>query len=680
MTQIQLRRGTETQWTDADPVLAAGEVGSDLTNGELRLGDGVTPWSQLPPFRRSPFFDIRNYGAKPDAVDNRVPIQNTLSAAGEAYVATGVQQVVLIPLGVWSVKATASRTFSLPAGVTLLGQDRKGSVIRVDESSGDWAYLFCYPSTGACDNAAIRNLTLDGSANTNATSNPTRGWATERCLINTWGANVTVVGCDLLSNGLWAVKHVGANVRITDNDITADMRPLTLGWFDVSVVWANSDGGRISRNTFTTREATTNTFVVQTAIEAQGHRFTIDGNTTAPGSRTSRGVLFTANTYYDAYPGFSPATAKGAVDNVIEGNLMTVTKYGVEVWGMVITDPQPIAGLRVRRNSFTVDNANTLGASALLRIYVGTPGASGNDGTQTSPIVDLKVSDNLVRFNVRRISTSWDTGDCGVKLTTEVPITGAVVSGNRVLNCGGFGVLASVVDSSTAWIDQLDVVGDNVFTDVREPVRIGRNVKTWRVEGNTFEQRQVWSNFADNMIECVASRQGDYPDETGGIVRRNTIRTPSNFKPFYPLRDQNVAQSVYPASRGYIVEQMGARMQAPGEVVSLGSADVVRRASDGVLVKAQYSWGATLGTLSGVTISSVIDANYMTVNDASNIYPGQSLTLPYQAPFASGSAFVLAVKDNVVRVGSNQLAAAAGHTWAEAVGKPLTFYQQVVNA
>ena len=46
-TQIQLRRGTTAEWAATNPVLAQGEVGIDLTLGEMRLGDGVTAWADL---------------------------------------------------------------------------------------------------------------------------------------------------------------------------------------------------------------------------------------------------------------------------------------------------------------------------------------------------------------------------------------------------------------------------------------------------------------------------------------------------------------------------------------------------------------------------------------------------------------------------------------------------------
>ena len=46
---IQYRRGTEAQWLEADPTLAYGEVGYDLTNNEIRVGDGQKIWADLLP-------------------------------------------------------------------------------------------------------------------------------------------------------------------------------------------------------------------------------------------------------------------------------------------------------------------------------------------------------------------------------------------------------------------------------------------------------------------------------------------------------------------------------------------------------------------------------------------------------------------------------------------------------
>lgn len=44
---IKLRRGTTSQWSTANPVLAPGEIGVDTTLNQFKIGDGATAWSSL---------------------------------------------------------------------------------------------------------------------------------------------------------------------------------------------------------------------------------------------------------------------------------------------------------------------------------------------------------------------------------------------------------------------------------------------------------------------------------------------------------------------------------------------------------------------------------------------------------------------------------------------------------
>jgi hypothetical protein len=45
--QIQLRRGTASQWTTANTLLAQGEIGLELDTNKIKLGDGTTSWNSL---------------------------------------------------------------------------------------------------------------------------------------------------------------------------------------------------------------------------------------------------------------------------------------------------------------------------------------------------------------------------------------------------------------------------------------------------------------------------------------------------------------------------------------------------------------------------------------------------------------------------------------------------------
>jgi hypothetical protein len=47
VTQIQIRRGTASQWTSTNPTLASGEQGYETDTGKMKIGDGTTAWNSL---------------------------------------------------------------------------------------------------------------------------------------------------------------------------------------------------------------------------------------------------------------------------------------------------------------------------------------------------------------------------------------------------------------------------------------------------------------------------------------------------------------------------------------------------------------------------------------------------------------------------------------------------------
>lgn len=45
--KIQVRRGTSSQWSSANPTLSAGEIGYETNTKKLKIGDGTTTWGSL---------------------------------------------------------------------------------------------------------------------------------------------------------------------------------------------------------------------------------------------------------------------------------------------------------------------------------------------------------------------------------------------------------------------------------------------------------------------------------------------------------------------------------------------------------------------------------------------------------------------------------------------------------
>jgi len=45
--QVQFRRGAASEWTNANPILAEGELGLELDSNKFKLGNGFTRWNNL---------------------------------------------------------------------------------------------------------------------------------------------------------------------------------------------------------------------------------------------------------------------------------------------------------------------------------------------------------------------------------------------------------------------------------------------------------------------------------------------------------------------------------------------------------------------------------------------------------------------------------------------------------
>jgi hypothetical protein len=50
MYAFKLRRGTSVDWSSNNPTLRSGEPGYETDSGRFKIGNGYTPWNQLPYF------------------------------------------------------------------------------------------------------------------------------------------------------------------------------------------------------------------------------------------------------------------------------------------------------------------------------------------------------------------------------------------------------------------------------------------------------------------------------------------------------------------------------------------------------------------------------------------------------------------------------------------------------
>ena len=67
--RIQLRRGTQEEWEQHNPVLFIGELGIDVTNKRIKTGDGFSTWTQLPYIEEHGLSSLRDeYGNEIDFI------------------------------------------------------------------------------------------------------------------------------------------------------------------------------------------------------------------------------------------------------------------------------------------------------------------------------------------------------------------------------------------------------------------------------------------------------------------------------------------------------------------------------------------------------------------------------------------------------------------------------------
>jgi hypothetical protein len=124
-TTIQVRRATGAAWTAANPTLAEGEIGLNLTTGTFKIGDGVTAWASLA-YQGG---GVTDHGALTGLADDDHPqyIKHSLAtAASDFLVASGVGAFVKKTLaevktilGLGTAAYTASTDYAAAAkGVT----------------------------------------------------------------------------------------------------------------------------------------------------------------------------------------------------------------------------------------------------------------------------------------------------------------------------------------------------------------------------------------------------------------------------------------------------------------------------------------------------------------------------------------------------------------------------------
>jgi hypothetical protein len=132
-TRIQVRRGTSSQWTNANPTPEPGEIGWESNTNKFKIGDGSTAWDDLPYFVDEDTMD--------SSIGDYIPLTQKSNVSGVAEL--DASKNIIAPAGIIFEGATidayetslvvtdptADRTITIPNSTgTLVLADDSGNV------------------------------------------------------------------------------------------------------------------------------------------------------------------------------------------------------------------------------------------------------------------------------------------------------------------------------------------------------------------------------------------------------------------------------------------------------------------------------------------------------------------------------------------------------------------------
>ena len=325
--QIQLRRGTASQWTAANTLLAQGEIGLETDTTKLKLGDGFTLWNSLAYFSAGSGVTAVTATSPVASSGGLTPVISLSSGYGDTlnpYASKTANFVLAAPNGTAGVPTFRA---VVAADIPTLNQSTTGSAATLTTGrtlaiTGDLAYT---------------SPSFDGSANvtaagTLATVNANVGSFTNASVTVNAKGLVTAVSSGT-AGGTGTVTSVaataGTGISITGSPITTTgTLNITNTAPDQTVVLTASTGISTSGtypNFTITNSAPDQTVALTgagtTSITGTYPNFTITSNDSATGTVTSVAALTLGTTGTD----LSSTVATSTTTPVITLNVPTAS-------------------------------------------------------------------------------------------------------------------------------------------------------------------------------------------------------------------------------------------------------------------------------------------------------------------------------------------------------------------
>jgi len=153
--RIQFRRGTATEWSTANPVLAEGELGYESTTKAIKFGDGATAWNSLPVAAAGDITQVTagtgltgggTSGAVTLNLDTSVVLTaSSIDAKGDLLVGTADNAYAKRSVGANGTSLTADSTQS--TGVSWVQIVPAGAIMPYAGTTAPSGWLLCYGQT-----------------------------------------------------------------------------------------------------------------------------------------------------------------------------------------------------------------------------------------------------------------------------------------------------------------------------------------------------------------------------------------------------------------------------------------------------------------------------------------------------------------------------------------------------
>ena len=214
-TRMQQRRGTAAQWTAANPVLAAGEIGFETDTNKFKMGNGSSAWSALQYFANAAELAAIIDGA-PDLLNTLNELAASLGddPAFFTTVATNLSNHEADTTNVHGIVSTAAlattaaTTSAINAAISSEVADRNTAITAHNTDTTD--------VHGIADTSALA-LTADLTAHENATTT-VHGIADTSALLTTAHSNATTTVHGIADTSLLATTaDITAHNNETEN-------------------------------------------------------------------------------------------------------------------------------------------------------------------------------------------------------------------------------------------------------------------------------------------------------------------------------------------------------------------------------------------------------------------------------------------------------------------------------